>query len=165
MEPEIHDGDMILCKMADTKSIAVGDVISYYDPDGNGESIVTHRVIGITEHEGSLLFETQGDNNNIKDRYPVPEKNVIGVWTGLNIRFLGNIIMFMQSTLGLILCIAVPVLAVIVVVAIGRKRNDDVNKRDIEALRAELEALKNAKGSEPSASAEGSSSENTGGDK
>ena len=145
MEPEIHDGDLIVCKMADVKSITEGDVISYYDPDGNGKSIVTHRVIGVTENDGSLLFETQGDNNNIKDRYPVPEENVIGVWTGLNIRFLGSIIMFMQSTLGLILCIAVPVLAVIVVVAIGKKRSDDVNKRDIEALKAELEALKNAK--------------------
>ncbi len=164
MEPEIHDGDLIVCKMADVKSITEGDVISYYDPDGNGKSIVTHRVIGVTENNGSLLFETQGDNNNIKDRYPVPEENVIGVWTGLNIRFLGSIIMFMQSTLGLILCIAVPILVVVVVYMVNKKRSDNVNKRDIEALKAELEALKSAKESEVSALAENTSSEKESGE-
>lgn len=159
MEPEIHDGDLIVCKKTDTDDINVGDVISYYDPDGNDKSIVTHRVIGITEVGEGRLFDTQGDNNNIKDRYPVPDENVIGVWTGLNIRFLGSIIMFMQSTLGLILCIAIPVIAAVAVFLINKKRNDDVNKRDIEALKAELEALKSAKESEASASADNTSSE------
>lgn len=45
MHPEIESGDLIICKTAKTEDIKVNDVISFFDPAGNGTSIVTHRVI------------------------------------------------------------------------------------------------------------------------
>ena len=142
MEPKIHDGDLIIVKKADIDDIDVGDVISYYDPDSRSNSIVTHRVIEVLTDESGKSFRTMGDNNDVEDRLAVPAKNIIGVWEGFCIRFLGNIMLFMQSTLGLIVCIGIPVAALIVYEVVRRKRSDNAKQNDIEALRAELEAMK-----------------------
>ena len=68
MYPDIKSGDIIICKQVDAESIEVGDDISFFDPAGNGSSIVTHRVIEIIEKDGQLFFRTKGINNNTEDR-------------------------------------------------------------------------------------------------
>lgn len=45
MYPEIESGDLIICRTAEADEIEVKDIISFFDPAGNGASIVTHRVI------------------------------------------------------------------------------------------------------------------------
>ena len=147
MEPVIKDGDMIVCKTADPDDVKVGDVISFFDPEGTGTSTVTHRVLEILvdPDTGAKSFRTQGDNNNIEDRLPVPAENLVGIWTGVRIPALGSVIMFMQSTLGLIVCIFVPIAALIAYELIRRKRQDSEKQTDIETLKAELEALKAAR--------------------
>ena len=142
MELQIHDGDLIVAKETPTEDIEIGDVISYFDPTSKSGSVVTHRVIDIVYQNDSLAFKTQGDNNDIEDRYLVDADKVIGVWTGFRVRFLGNVMLFMQSALGLILCIALPVAAVIVLELIKKRRNDTKNKSDLDALRQELAELK-----------------------
>ena len=47
MYPEIESGDLIICQTIDASEIKVGDVISFFDPEGNGTSVVTHEVIEI----------------------------------------------------------------------------------------------------------------------
>ena len=43
-------------------------MIAFFDPAGNGKSIVTHRVESITTDEnGSLAWVTKGDANNAKE--------------------------------------------------------------------------------------------------
>ena len=147
MEPKIKDGDVIVCKTADPDDVKVGDVISFFDPEGTGTSTVTHRVIEILidPDTGAKSFRTQGDNNNIEDRLPVPAENLVGIWSGVRIPALGNVIMFMQSTLGLIVCIFLPITALIAYELIRRKRQDSEKQTDIELLKAELEALKAAR--------------------
>ena len=49
MYPLIQSGDVIICNTADPKNIKKDDVISFFDPAGNGSSIVTHRVVEVTE--------------------------------------------------------------------------------------------------------------------
>ncbi len=146
MDPEIRSGDMIVCKVIDASEVKVGDVISYFDPEGNGTSVVTHRVLQIeTDPDtGEKLFRTKGDNNNLEDRLAVPASNLVGLWTGTRIGYLGNVIMFMQSTLGLVICVLIPVAAIVVYEVIRRKKQDSAKQSDIDTLRAELEALKAA---------------------
>ena len=60
--------------------VKVGDVISFFDPAGNGTSIVTHRVIEIVEEDGEILFRTRGDNNNTEDKELVPAENLVGIY-------------------------------------------------------------------------------------
>ena len=75
MYPKIESGDLIMIKSAKAEDVQVGDVISFFDPDGNGTSVVTHRVKEIV-NEGGLKFRTQGDANNAEDPSLVPAENL-----------------------------------------------------------------------------------------
>lgn len=150
MEPTIKPGDLIICKQTSAEEIEVNDVISFFDPEGNGSSVVTHRVIEIlVDESGAISFRTQGDNNDIADFKPVPAENLVGEWHGVRFWGLGHVVLFMQSIWGMILLMA------LILVAIGadmflRKLNQDKEKQsDIEQLKAELEALKAAQNGAP----------------
>lgn len=150
MEPEIMSGDLIFVKQIDGSEVNVGDVIAFFDPDGNGTSILTHRVIEIFEENGTLSFRTQGDANNAEDRLPVSADKLVGIYTNFQIGGAGNVAMFMQTTAGLVVCVVVPLALLIGWDIFRRKRYEKRNQQDTDALLAELEALKAAKAAEQS---------------
>lgn len=142
MYPEIQSGDLIICHTEDAKDVKVGDIICFYDPDGNGTSTVTHRVAEVTtDSDGNIAWKTQGDANNTEDASLVPAKNLVGVYQH---RFpnLGNVAMFMQTTQGLIICVVCPIILLIAYDMIRRRIYEKSKKKDTEALMAELEALR-----------------------
>jgi len=51
MEDTIMTGDLIFIKKTDISELEVGDVITFYNPLGDGKSLVTHRIIEITEKQ------------------------------------------------------------------------------------------------------------------
>jgi signal peptidase len=142
MYPDIKSGDLIICKAVDAKDVAIGDVISFYDPAGKGTSVVTHMVIDIINEDGKISFKTKGINNNTEDRLPVPEANLIAVYTGIRIPGAGNFAIFMQSTTGLIVCVILPIILFVGYDVIRRKLYEKSKGDDMAALMAELEALK-----------------------
>lgn len=147
MYPEIMSGDLIICHTADAEEIAVGDVIAFFDPAGNGSSVVTHRVIEITQKDGSLAWRTQGDANNVADTEPVPAGNLVGVYRS-RIPGAGNAAMFMQTTEGLILCVLCPIVLLVGYDIIRRRMYEKSHKQDTDALLRELEELRAKAGSE-----------------
>ena len=148
MEPDILEGDLIFCVTVEPEEIEVGQVISFFDPAGNGTMVVTHKVDEIIEKNGKLYFKTYGINNKKadgsydKDPTPVPADNLVGRYTGVRLPSIGNFAMFMQTPAGLILCVAVPIVALIAYDLIRRKKMDKNNDNDVAALKAELEKLK-----------------------
>ena len=78
MYPEIKSGDLIFCKTVEAEEVNEGDVISFFDPAGNGSAVVTHKVERIEKENGKLSFVTKGINNNTEDRLPVPADNLVG---------------------------------------------------------------------------------------
>lgn len=143
MYPQIKSGDIIICRTVDAKDVKVGDVISFFDPVGNGTSIVTHQVIEVlTSDSGKLSFRTKGTNNNAEDRLPVPEDKLVGMYTDTRIGGAGNVALFMQTTAGLIVCVIVPCVLLIGYDAIRRRMYEKKNGNNVEALMAELEALR-----------------------
>lgn len=141
MEPEIRSGDLIICKQIDSSEVAVGDVIAFFDPDSTGTAVLTHRVVEITEEDGSLAFRTKGDANNAADRFAVPAADLVGAYQ-FRIAGAGNVAMFMQTTAGLIVCVVLPLILLVGWDLIRRRRLDAQNQQDTAALLAELEALK-----------------------
>ena len=141
MYPVIESGDLIICHTVDAEDVQVGAVITFYDPMGNGTSVVTHRVLEIQEENGQLNFITKGDNNNTEDQKPVPEEKLIGAYRS-RIPGAGNIAMFMQTTPGLILCCVCPALLMVGWDMLRRKKHDKAKQKDTDALLAELEALR-----------------------
>ena len=153
MYPEIKSGDIIVCRTIDPEEVQVGDVISFFDPAGNGTSIVTHRVIEVLNEGGALQFRTRGDNNNTDDRLPVDAEDLVGVYRS-RVPGAGHVAMFMQTTTGLIVCVVLPIL-LLVGYDIVRRRIYEKNKQDdTDALLAELEALRAEKAAKAAASAE-----------
>ena len=141
MYPEIKSGDLIICHTAKAEEIKEKDVISFFDPAGNGTSVVTHRVIEIVEEEGELFFRTRGDNNNTEDKNLVPAENLVGVYK-TRIAGAGNVAMFMQSTTGLIICVVLPIILLVAYDIIRRRIYEKNKQNDNDALLAELEALR-----------------------
>lgn len=150
MEDTIKTGDLILVKAAEPESIKGesaagaqdGDIISFFDPDSEKQSVLTHRCVAVTnDKEGNLAFKTKGDNNVSEDISLAPAENLIGTYI-TRIPGAGNVAMWLQTTPGLIVCVAVPIVLLVAYDLIMKKRHDKTKKKDTEALLAELETLR-----------------------
>ncbi len=81
MAPNINKGDLLFLQGVEPEDIEEGDVIVY---DAHGlwvgapEDPIVHRVIDIIEKDDKLYFVTKGDNNEHKDKEPVPGNRVLG---------------------------------------------------------------------------------------
>jgi signal peptidase len=141
MEDYIFAGDLIVIKEVDPKELKTGDVITFFDPVGNGTSTVTHRIIDVVNDETGLWFQTQGDNNNTPDRELVEASAVVGIYV-FRIPYIAHVALFMQTVPGLIISIFVPLCAFICYDLIRRKQYEKKKDEDRDALLAELEALR-----------------------
>jgi len=141
MYPEIESGDLIICHTKDVDEVVTNDIIAFFDPAGNGSTIVTHRVIDVVEENGEIYFKTKGDFNNTEDKLLVEEEDLVGVYQ-TKISGAGKIALFMQSTTGLIVCVVIPIILLIGYDFVRRKMYEKNKDNDNEALMAELEALR-----------------------
>lgn len=145
MYPVIESGDLIICHTAEPEEIQVGDVIAFFDPASNGSSIVTHRVIEVTEQDGKIAWRTKGDNNNTEDRLAVTEDKLVAVYEGTRLAGFGNVALFMQTTPGLIVCVVCPLLLLVGYDMLRRRLYEKANQQDTDQLMAELEELRRLK--------------------
>ena len=145
MYPVIESGDLIICRTEEPENIQVGDVIAFFDPAGNGSSIVTHRVVEVTEQDGKIAWRTKGDNNNTEDRLLVPADKLVAVYEDTRLAGFGNVALFMQTTPGLIVCVVCPILLLVGYDMIRRRMYEKSNKKDTDQLLAELEELRRLK--------------------
>lgn len=141
MYPEIQSGDLIICHTLEAEEVQVNDVIAFFDPAGNGTSIVTHRVVEIVTDSGEIQFRTKGDANNVEDSVLVPADNLVAIYK-TRIPGAGNVAMFFSTTTGLLICVVVPLCILIAYDVIRRKQYEKSKKQDTDALMAELEALR-----------------------
>ena len=145
MYPVIQIGDLIICHTAQPEEIEAGDVIAFFDPAGNGTTIVTHRVLEVTELDGRTAWRTKGDNNNTEDRLLVTGEKLVAVYEGTRLAGFGNVALFMQTTPGLIVCVVCPILLLVGYDMIRRRMYEKANKQDTDQLLAELEELRRLK--------------------
>ena len=143
MYPDIKKGDLIIVNATDTNDIAVGDVISFYAAEDDYTTIWTHKVIQVIKEEnGEVKFRTQGINNPTPDGKLREADKIVGKWNNFRIGGAGNLAMAMQRPGGLIICVVVPILLFVGYDVIRRKMYEKGKASDVDALRAELEALK-----------------------
>lgn len=100
MEPNYRIGDIVVVK--DTENLQIGDVISFRQ----GHSIITHRIIDITEDNGKIQYLTKGDSNNATDSGKIENKLVEGKVIG-KVPFLGKITLLLQGKIAIILVILI----------------------------------------------------------
>ena len=145
MYPHIESGDLIICRTVEAEDVQVKDVIAFFDPAGNGTTIVTHRVVEVTELNGQLAWRTKGDNNNTEDRLLVTADKLVARYEGTRLAGFGNVALFMQTTPGLIVCVVVPILLFVGYDMFRRRMYEKSNKQDTDQLMKELEELRRLK--------------------
>ena len=145
MYPQIQSGDLIICHTAEPEEIEENDVIAFFDPAGNGSTIVTHRVIEVTELNGKIAWRTKGDNNNTEDRLLVTADKLVAVYEGTRLAGFRNVALFMQTTPGLIVCVVCPILLLVGYDMIRRRLYEKNHQQDTDELMAELEELRRLK--------------------
>lgn len=134
----IEVGDLIFVGKAVPSELEVGDVITFMQ----GSTVVTHRIIEIsTDDSGKLQFLTKGDANNAADTKPVSEDDLVGIYKG-RIPKVGDLAIFMQTPLGMILFIGVPLLAFLGYDIIRRQKHAAKDQKRTEELEAELARLR-----------------------
>lgn len=139
MEPEILPGDLIITKIIDPEEIAVGDIISFRADES---VVVSHRVTDVLTDDG-LAFLTKGDANTGADAGSILPEEVEGKYI-FRVAGVGNIAMFLQTPLGLLVFVVVPLCLFILFDILSRKTRDKKEKSREAELEAELESLRAA---------------------
>ncbi len=103
MDPEFDAESLIFIEDINPEELKEGDIITYL----RDEVAVTHRIVSINNNLGSTTFTTRGDANNTDDLSPVTVEQIEGKYIG-HIDGLGGVAMFMQSPIGMALCIGLP---------------------------------------------------------
>ena len=106
MMPTIKPGSVVIIQK--TGTYQKGDIVTFdSDPIST-----THRIFKIVNRDGKDFFITKGDNNNAFDNDQTPAENIIGKVIFI-IPFLGILLTFLKTQLGISLLIFLPTLIII----------------------------------------------------
>lgn len=111
MQPTMTAGDVILIVETPVEVLQIDDVITYHSPENPGR-LMTHRITGITDDDGSRMFQTKGDANEQADTYLVSADTVVGRMV-VSIPYLGTIAQVSRSVVGFVLLVLIPGIFVI----------------------------------------------------
>jgi signal peptidase len=112
MIPTLQSGDLVIYQKMNLSNMTVGDVVAFYDPSSsNGDSIVTHRIVEIVKNSGQNEYKTKGDANNTNDSSLIANENIVGIYK-FRIPKIGNAVLFMQTTKGMLICIVIPLVLI-----------------------------------------------------
>ncbi len=104
MKDEIRAGDLVIVKMVDSSTLKEKDIIAYRNSDNTA---TLHRIIDIKTENGVIKYVTKGDNSPSVDSEIVTSKNIEGLFL-FKISGMGNILMFLQTPIGLlVVCIII----------------------------------------------------------
>lgn len=106
MEPTFKTGSIIAVEeFTGDRPLEKGEVITFID---ESESLITHRIVDIVQSGEHILYETKGDNNNAPDNQLVQSENVIAIYSGLTIPYIGYLVDITQSPLASALLLIIP---------------------------------------------------------
>ncbi len=109
MEPTFYKGDLIVdTRVTDPADLKVGDVITFWTVIQGERVLNTHRIAKITDNQTYLYFTTRGDNNTLDDELGVHQSEIVGKYQ-FAIPKLGSVIDFLQTSVGFLLVIVLPV--------------------------------------------------------
>lgn len=116
MEPTIKLGSLAFVKQTDVNQLKNGDIVAYKEDN----LVITHRIVENRETAGTRQFTTKGDGNSNNDPLPVTEKKIVGIYL-FSIPKLGYLALFLQTPLGIILFITLPLMLLLLYDIIHRK--------------------------------------------
>lgn len=142
METQIMTGDVAVVKKIDANELKENDIIAFKDDDN---IVITHRIIEIIKDEnGNTKYKTKGDNNNDEDDGFVRPEQIEGIYK-FRIGKLGNLALFVQTPVGMVICISIPLILLLLLqwkesLKEGKVKKD--TQKEIEELRKQNEELR-----------------------
>ena len=133
MYPTLKINDGIFVHRED--NLEVGDVITFdsINEDTYGMDI-THRIVRKeTLENGSVVYRTKGDNNELEDTAIVPFDNIFGKVI-LKITNLGSFRNFIIKPINMFLILLLPLLLIIVSIYFVSNKIKKINKEEIEII-------------------------------
>lgn len=115
MAPAIEEGDAVFVAETEPGRIEAGTVITFRPPEAStlpSSTVVTHRVVAVTERDGERYFRTKGDANDAPDARPVPADRVVGR-VALAVPYLGTLVRTVGIEAGVVVFVAVPAVALV----------------------------------------------------
>ena len=134
MKGTLNINDVIIAKKVDVKSLNVGDII-VFKKDG---AVITHRITNIVKRYDKLEFETKGDANNTPDKGTVKEENIEGKYI-CTIKYIGNILKFIKTPIGLTLVVTIPIITMLFVIMKERRATELKAIRREKRLKYDIE--------------------------
>lgn len=109
MSPILKRGDVILVKEKSINEYKIGDIITFKGMGGELDGkIITHELVAKAKENGRNIFYTQGKQNISLDP-AVYEEQILGEYV-YKFRFFSIVEKLMNSTIGFILVILVPLI-------------------------------------------------------
>lgn len=137
MEGTVNVGDLVITKTVDPATLKAGDIISFSE----GSTVITHRIVELTENNGEPAFITKGDANDSEDPQAVTYSNVESIFM-FRIPYIGNLAMQLQTPMGIIILVG-SILFLFIIYSFTRHMTDKKAKGKREAeSRAEIEMLR-----------------------
>jgi signal peptidase len=109
MMPTIDIGSIVVTR--NTPNYNPGDVIAFRT-EKNSKTIVTHRIAKIETGVDGTFYQTKGDANKTIDGWSVDKENVLGK-VYFTLPYVGQLLAFAKSKLGLSVLIVLPAIVVI----------------------------------------------------
>jgi len=106
MEPTLYRGDLLILQAKLPEDIHLLDIVVYQDSSWHTDGPIVHRVIEIQEDNGTYYYITKGDNNAMQDPGERTYDEIVGVVV-TTIPWLGNVSLFLRTSVGFVTMIAV----------------------------------------------------------
>ncbi len=121
MEPVFQKNDLIVVRVTkSTERFNEGDIVSFVTYDASGIRFLnTHRIVHVDRGETRDRYTTKGDNAPEEDKKKIYSPNIIGKYTGQKVEGLGQVVDFINSPTGILLCVVIPSAIIIIAQAIS----------------------------------------------
>lgn len=142
MYPDIQSGDLIVCRSVEPGTLREGDIITFVSAStAEGISVGLNRITEVTSRDGAPMITVNEQRDGESAVRELSAKDVIGVYRR-RFRGLGNLILFMRTTQGLVLCVLLPILLLVGYDVLRTRLEEKESRKETEKLAAELEALR-----------------------
>lgn len=151
MNPTIKTGSLALVRQTDAGLLKNNDIVAYKDSN----VVIAHRITTIVESGGVRQFITKGDNSNVNDSVSLSGNRILGIYL-FSIPNLGYFSLFMQTPLGMILFIVLPLIMLLLHDVVHHRSSENESKNTVKQYDALPNACKliHTQGSKPAPGSE-----------
>lgn len=110
MEPIFYSGDVLISKAVNQDSYKVNDIVTYWTTINGMAKLNTHKIVEVTEINGTTCYITKGENIPDNDERPIVAGDIVAIYTGTRIPYIGKFLDYVQTQSGFFICVLLPMI-------------------------------------------------------